>query len=186
MGIRDIVKTKAFRFFLQVLMTTIGLFMIVDQAYRGYWAFGDNPWNVRIYIMLAFLLMAGGYAFSVEDRRQKILRFVEAFSIQMLIFFLIGGFHVADDILSGTNFTGRNIWIGFDALSEAIAPIVLVESISNMIVTLVPIGILIFVVVSIFHADQTDEYQSAILEGVVTIVFYLAYAWITSSFGIGF
>lgn len=184
---------KAVRFIMQIILTFTGFTLLALQMYEGIFSLGggDNPWNVRLFVIACLLMIAVGYGMSGQDLDDKLYRGFTAFAILFIIQFAVGTFWVVNDayatevdaIIAQKNIE-KTYWFAFDSFNANMKEVgELIVLITQSVVTAVPIGILIFTVISIFHGDTTDDYQTAILEGGMAFVFMVAYAWLGSNFG---
>jgi len=180
MALKEFLTNKWFRFIIQAVFTTVGFMLLVWQVHEQGLNMGNNVWNARLFAFLAFFIISFGWAFAGSTSANKIKRFLGSYSILVTAWFLIGGIFITNDAMQGTNTTGGNAWIAFDTMMGIGREFLFIV---QGIVIAVPVGILIFTVMSVFHADTSDDIQSAVIEGGLALAFLIAYAWMGSTFG---
>lgn len=180
----DILTNKWVKFSVQIACTLTGLLMLYYQFQFQLWDMGSNILNPRIYAILCFMILAFGYAYPAHPNFLHMLyRFASTFLILTVGFFLLGGLLISNDASQGTNYVGGNYWVAFDALGT-IADIGKASiMIAQAMIYIVPLCILVAVVISVFHADQTDEIQSVVIEGAIAFGFMALYGFLGGYFG---
>lgn len=175
---------KWVKFSIQVACTLTGLLMLFYQFNYQLFDMSSNVFNSRIYAVLCFGIIAFGFAYpSHPNYIHMLMRFCLTFGVLVVGFFLVGGILVSNDAMTGTNYVGENYWIAYDSLGgiEQFGKAAIM--IAQAMIYIVPLCILCSTVVMIFYADQSDEMQSVVIEGLIAFGFMALYGFLGNYFG---
>ena len=183
MMLGTLVQNKYVKFTIQIVCTMMGLYMLYFQAKYQTFDMGDNPWNARIFCILAFAIIGFGFAYQASTWTKQLMRFAVTFGCLTVGFFMIGGILFTNDMATGTDYTGGNVYIAYDALGtiEDIGKAAIM--IANALVIIVPLCILCATVCMIFYADTSDEMQGVVIEGLIAFGFMALYGFLGNYFG---
>lgn len=179
-----ILESKWIKFSVQGICLLLGLYMLYYQFKYAFFDMGINPWNARLYALLAFGIIAFGVAIASYPQAVKMLvKFAIMFIALTVVFLFVGGFFVAGDMASGTNYSGGNIWVAYDALGTIADVGKAAIMISQAAIYLIPLTILASTVCMVFYSDTTDDLQSAVIEGAISFGFMAVYGFLGAYFG---
>jgi hypothetical protein len=167
------VKNTTLKLVGQVIFNMLGFLMIFFQSTWNFLTFA-NDISARLWVFFGFIFIIGGWAMGGSTNKQMIYRGLLSATLLFGVYFLSGGALFMYDALSNTNYSEGSLFIGFDALIGVSA---VIGTVVNAFKIGFPIVVLAFTIISIFHAEDTGDYQSAILEGVMSTLFIIAFAF---------
>jgi len=182
--VMELLANKWIKRLIMALTCILGLFLLFEQSVNRLFSMGTNPWNARVYAIIAIGIIAIGYAWiEYPNKKNMFIKFTVMFGISFGIVLVVGGLYLGNDMATGSNYTGGNIWVGFDALESLEGVGKAAVLIANAAVILVPLGILSATVMMIFYSDTTDDLMSVIIEGGLSFGFMALYGILGSMFG---
>lgn len=179
-----ILTNKWVKILIMCLCLLVGLYMLFYQFTQHTFDMSGNPWNARLYAILAFIIIAFGFAWQVHPNVKKmLLRFVLMFGVPFGVFLIMGGIFFANDASTGSNYAGGNVWVAFDALDSLEGVGEAAIMIANAAVIIIPLSILGATVMMVFYSDTSDDLMGVIIEGGVSFGFMAVYGFLGNYFG---
>lgn len=174
MNIKNLFKNEFIFTLLQIVFIIIGFLMIFIEI-EGNIEFGDNVWNARIYKFTTIASIGLGVAFTGKTFVRKLKRFVFIFGILFLSLIFLGGGVVFQDMLSGVNYYGGNMFIAFDCSMLEPSPEVLI--IENIIPIIMCVVIILYSIYMFFKTETKTEKIQFLIQLSLPILLYILWVF---------
>jgi len=173
-------RKKLVNMLLMALPTILGILLLLFQL-GGKIVLKDGL-SDHLFTFLCFALLSFGISkLRARNKVHQAKYFVSSF-LMYVIYYVLNGYTVwindasTLQAISSTSFYALDVFGGVNTIAQVV----------KSLAYAVPSIILIFVVVSIFHSEDTDDYQQAALEGFLAILFTVIIGIAGSYFGFGF